>query len=171
MLRPWQLSDRSSTDRSPRLTATIGRSTPMRHDPSPDATAARMGRSHRLDAGTPTEAIAVVAPKGGQGKTTIAINLATGPRRGRAELGRARRRRPPVRRHHRGARRSNPSAPSSMRSADAAADELVLKTTLTHHDDGFFVVASAPSPELGDHDRRRGSRRGSSSDCARHSAT
>ncbi len=34
--------------------------------------------------------------------------------------------------------------------ADAAADELVLKTSLTHHDDGFFVVAGAPSPELGD---------------------
>ena len=31
-----------------------------------------------LEAGVPTEAIAVVAPKGGQGKTTIAINLATG---------------------------------------------------------------------------------------------
>ena len=31
-----------------------------------------------LEAGVPSEAIAVVAPKGGQGKTTIAINLATG---------------------------------------------------------------------------------------------
>jgi hypothetical protein len=31
-----------------------------------------------LDSGVRSEAIAVVAPKGGQGKTTIAINLATG---------------------------------------------------------------------------------------------
>ncbi|WP_170296225.1 AAA family ATPase [Agromyces lapidis] len=102
-----------------------------------------------LEAGTATEAIAVVAPKGGQGKTTIAINLATGL----AEV-----------------------APNSVvlvdadlqfgditvalalqpektivdAVADAAIDELVLKTTLTHHVDGFFVVASAPSPELGD---------------------
>jgi len=102
-----------------------------------------------IEAGVPTEAIAVVAPKGGQGKTTIAINLATGL----AEV-----------------------APNSVvlvdadlqfgditaalalapdrtivdAVADAAVDELVLKTTLTHHEDGFFVVASAPSPELGD---------------------
>ncbi|WP_022889357.1 AAA family ATPase [Agromyces italicus] len=102
-----------------------------------------------LEAGAPTEAIAVVAPKGGQGKTTIAINLATGL----AEV-----------------------APNSVvlvdadlqfgditatlalqpdktivdAVADAAIDELVLKTTLTRHEDGFFVVASAPSPELGD---------------------
>ncbi|MDQ0894596.1 AAA family ATPase [Agromyces ramosus] len=102
-----------------------------------------------LESGTPTEAIAVVAPKGGQGKTTIAINLATGL----AEV-----------------------APNSVvlidadlqfgditaalalvpertivdAVAEAANDEIVLKTTLTHHADGFFVVASAPSPELGD---------------------
>ncbi|MDQ0894604.1 AAA family ATPase [Agromyces ramosus] len=102
-----------------------------------------------LEAGTPTEAIAVVAPKGGQGKTTIAINLATGL----AEV-----------------------APNSVvlidadlqfgditialaltpertivdAVAEAADDEIVLKTALTHHSDGFFVVASAPSPELGD---------------------
>lgn len=102
-----------------------------------------------LEAGVRTDAIAVVAPKGGQGKTTIAINLATGL----AEV-----------------------APNSVvlidadlqfgditaalgltpertivdAVADAASDELVLKTALTHHPDGFFVVASAPSPELGD---------------------
>ncbi len=102
-----------------------------------------------LEAGTPSEAIAVVAPKGGQGKTTLAVNLATGL----AEI-----------------------APNSVvlvdadlqfgdivtalglepertivdAVADAAADEIVFKTSLTHHDDGFFVVASAPSPELGD---------------------
>jgi Mrp family chromosome partitioning ATPase len=102
-----------------------------------------------LEAGTRTEAIAVVAPKGGQGKTTLSINLATGL----AEI-----------------------APNSVvlvdadlqfgdiatalslepdrtivdAVADAAADEIVLKTSLTHHDAGFFVVAGAPSPELGD---------------------
>lgn len=102
-----------------------------------------------LESGTRTEVISVVAPKGGQGKTTLAINLATGL----AEV-----------------------APNSVVLVDAdlqfgditaalalepartivdavaedGADELVLKTTLTHHDDGFFVIASAPSPELGD---------------------
>lgn len=102
-----------------------------------------------LPDGVPSEAIAIVAPKGGQGKTTLAVNLATGL----AE-----------------------TAPNSVvlvdadlqfgditamlnltpertiveAASDSAADELVLKTALTHHDDGFFVVASAPSPELGD---------------------
>ncbi|KRC61912.1 hypothetical protein ASE14_14100 [Agromyces sp. Root81] len=102
-----------------------------------------------LEAGVSSDAFAVVAPKGGQGKTTIAINLATGL----AEI-----------------------APNSVVLVDAdlqfgditaalaldptrtivdavaaaAVDELVLKTALTHHEDGFFVVASAPSPELGD---------------------
>lgn len=102
-----------------------------------------------LESGVPSEAIAVVAPKGGQGKTTLAVNLATGL----AEV-----------------------APNSVVLVDAdlqfgditaaldlkpertivdavsgeADDELVLKTALTHHEDGFFVVASAPSPELGD---------------------
>lgn len=102
-----------------------------------------------LEEGVPSEAICVLAPKGGQGKTTLAVNLATGL----AEV-----------------------APNSVvlvdadlqfgditavlnlqpertivdAVADTAQDELVLKTALTHHEDGFFVVASAPSPELGD---------------------
>ncbi|MCD5344950.1 AAA family ATPase [Agromyces sp. S2-1-8] len=102
-----------------------------------------------IEAGMPTEAIAVVAPKGGQGKTTLAVNLAAGL----AEI-----------------------APNSVvlidadlqfgdvttalalepertivdAVADAAADEIVLKTALTHHSGSFFVVAGAPSPELGD---------------------
>ncbi|GAA4066481.1 AAA family ATPase [Agromyces indicus] len=102
-----------------------------------------------LEPGERSEAIAVVAPKGGQGKSTLSINLAVGL----AEL-----------------------APNSVVLVDGdlqfgdvsvalaleathsivdavapeAADELVLKTTFTHHPAGFFVVASAPSPELGD---------------------
>ncbi|MGH3704328.1 MAG: AAA family ATPase [Agromyces sp.] len=101
-----------------------------------------------LEPGARSEAIAVVAPKGGQGKTTLSINLASGL----AEV-----------------------APNSVVLIDADlqfgditavlalqpertivdavqadADELVLKTTLTHHPDGFFVVASVPSPELAD---------------------
>lgn len=102
-----------------------------------------------LDPSERSEAIAVVAPKGGQGKSTLSINLAVGL----AEI-----------------------APNSVVLVDGdlqfgdvsvalalepthtivdavapeAADELVLKTTFTHHPAGFFVVASAPSPELGD---------------------
>lgn len=102
-----------------------------------------------LESGVRSEAIAVVAPKGGQGKTTIAINLATGLAEVApnsvvlvdadlqfgditAALG------------------LNPESTIVEAASDAAADELVLKTALTHHEDGFFVVASAPSPELGD---------------------
>jgi Flp pilus assembly CpaE family ATPase len=102
-----------------------------------------------LESGVRSEAIAVVAPKGGQGKTTIAINLATGLAEAApnsvvlvdadlqfgditAALG------------------LTPERTIVDASGDAAADELVLKTALTHHDDGFFVVASAPSPEAGD---------------------
>ncbi|MGR2752120.1 AAA family ATPase [Agromyces arachidis] len=103
-----------------------------------------------LDPSVRSEALAVVAPKGGQGKSTVSINLAAGL----AEI-----------------------APNSVVLVDgdlqfgditvalglepsrtiveavapeSVADELVLKTTLTHHPAGFFVVASAPSPELGD---------------------
>ena len=101
-----------------------------------------------LESGTPSEAIVVAAPKGGQGKTTLAVNLAAGL----AEI-----------------------APNSVVLVDgdlqfgdvtaslalepertiidaiaAVDDELVLKTTLTHDPRGFFVAASAPSPELAD---------------------
>lgn len=102
-----------------------------------------------IEAGVPTEAIAVVAPKGGQGKTTIAINLATGLAEvapnsvvlvdADLQFG-----------DITAALALSPDRTIVDAVADAAADELVLKTTLTHHDDGFFVVASASSPELGD---------------------
>ncbi|SFR69136.1 pilus assembly protein CpaE [Agromyces sp. CF514] len=99
-----------------------------------------------LDSNVPSEAIAVVAPKGGQGKTTVSINLATGL----ADV----------------ALNSVVLVDADLQFGDitaalglepqrtivdavaAADDELVLKTTLTHHPDGFFVVASAPSPEF-----------------------
>ena len=118
-------------------------------DPLTQAPPAQVWDFPPLEAGVPSEAIAVVAPKGGQGKTTLAVNLATGL----AEV-----------------------APNSVvlvdadmqfgdivtalglepertivdAVAEAAVDEIVFKTSLTHHEDGFFVVASAPSPELGD---------------------
>ncbi|MFE6964542.1 CpaE family protein [Agromyces sp. NPDC057679] len=102
-----------------------------------------------LEAGVPTEAIAVVAPKGGQGKTTIAINLATGLAEispnsvvlvdADLQFG-----------DITAALALEPERTIVDAVSDAADDEIVLKTTLTHHADGFFVVASAPSPELGD---------------------
>ncbi|WP_430648047.1 AAA family ATPase [Agromyces sp. GXS1127] len=95
-----------------------------------------------------SEVIVVAAPKGGQGKTTTAINLAAGL----AEV-----------------------EPNSVVLVDAdvqfgdianaldlhpqysladvvrtGADEVGLKALLTHHDDDFFVIAAPPSPELAD---------------------
>ncbi|MFB9960801.1 AAA family ATPase [Agromyces bracchium] len=95
-----------------------------------------------------SEVIVVAAPKGGQGKTTTAINLAAGL----AEV-----------------------EPNSVVLVDAdvqfgdianaldlhpqysladvvrtGTDEVELKALLTHHDDDFFVIAAPPSPELAD---------------------
>lgn len=102
-----------------------------------------------LEDGVPSEAIAVVAPKGGQGKTTLAVNLATGL----AEVAPN-----SVVLIDADLQFGDVTAVLNLRPertivdavADAAQDELVLKTALVHHEDGFFVVASAPSPELGD---------------------
>jgi MinD-like ATPase involved in chromosome partitioning or flagellar assembly len=102
-----------------------------------------------LDSGEPTEAIAVVAPKGGQGKTTLSINLAAGLAKvapnsvvlvdGDLQFG-----------DITAALDLAPEGTIVEAASDAAVDELILKTTLTHHKGGFFVVASASSPELGD---------------------
>ncbi len=102
-----------------------------------------------LESGQPTEAIAVVAPKGGQGKTTVSVNLAAGLAKiapnsvvlvdGDLQFG-----------DITAALDLKPEGTIAEATADAAADELILKTTLTHHEGGFFVVASAASPELGD---------------------
>jgi MinD-like ATPase involved in chromosome partitioning or flagellar assembly len=97
------------------------------------------------DAASP-RVVAVVAPKGGQGKTTIAINLATGL----AEL-----------------------APNSVVLVDAdlqfgdiahsldlplrrtleeliERDAITVKTTLMHHPDDFFVIPAPRTPEDAD---------------------
>lgn len=95
-----------------------------------------------------TEVIVVAAPKGGQGKTTTAINLAAGL----AEV-----------------------EPNSVVLVDAdvqfgdivnslelratysladvvnaGSDEVALKALFEHHEDDFFVIAAPPSPELAD---------------------
>jgi MinD-like ATPase involved in chromosome partitioning or flagellar assembly len=101
-----------------------------------------------IDDNVRTEVIVVAAPKGGQGKTTAAINLAAGL----AEV-----------------------EPNSVVLVDADVqfgdianaldldthysladvvhagnDEVALKALLTHHEDDFFVIPAPPSPELAD---------------------
>ncbi|MBM7503279.1 CpaE family protein [Agromyces aurantiacus] len=98
--------------------------------------------------GVRSEIIVVAAPKGGQGKTTTAVNLSAGL----AEI-----------------------HPNSVVLVDADVqfgdianaldlrpqysladvvgvgnDEVAMKALLTRHDDDFFVVAAPPSPELAD---------------------
>nr|WP_232528548.1 AAA family ATPase [Microbacterium sp. MAH-37] len=102
-----------------------------------------------LDSDQRPEAFAVVAPKGGQGKTTVSINLAAGLARiapnsvvlvdADTQFG-----------DITAALDLRPEGTIVEATSDAASDELILKTTLTHHAGDFFVVASAPSPELGD---------------------
>ena len=102
-----------------------------------------------LDSGQPTDAIAIVAPKGGQGKTTLSVNLAAGLAKvapnsvvlvdSDLQFG-----------DITAALDLTPEGTIVEATSDSAIDELILKTTLTHHKAGFFVVASASSPELGD---------------------
>ncbi|MFB6612305.1 CpaE family protein [Agromyces sp. NPDC056379] len=101
-----------------------------------------------LGPGVRSEVIVVAAPKGGQGKTTLAVNLAAGL----AEV-----------------------EPNSVVLVDADVqfgdianaldltvhhalpdvigaqdDEVALKSLLTHHPDGFFVIPAPLAPELAD---------------------
>jgi MinD-like ATPase involved in chromosome partitioning or flagellar assembly len=126
-------------------------------DDLPEIRVALADDATRVDAETPAPAaidedaaparvIAVVAPKGGQGKTTIAINLATGL----AEV-----------------------APNSVVLVDAdlqfgdiahsldlplrrtleeliGRDAITVKTTLMHHPDDFFVIPAPRTPEDAD---------------------
>ncbi|GAB3614522.1 AAA family ATPase [Humibacter ginsengisoli] len=97
--------------------------------------------------GTRTEVIVVAAPKGGQGKTTTAVNLAVAL----AEV----------------EPNSVVLVDADMQFGDVASvldlephrtivelaleiDEVALKTLLTRHDSAFFVVAGPHSPELAD---------------------
>lgn len=98
--------------------------------------------------GVRTEVITVAAPKGGQGKTTLAVNLATGL----AEV----------------APNSVVLVDSDLQFGDianildldasrglveavaAADDEVLLKTLLVRHPDDFFVIPAPRSPELAD---------------------
>ncbi|WP_156891237.1 AAA family ATPase [Agromyces subbeticus] len=120
----------------------------MAPDPSDDVQAP-VWEFPPMPPGTRSEVIAVVAPKGGQGKSTLAINIAASLAEGApnsvvlidADL------------QFGDVSTSlalEPTATIVDAVAPEASDEIVLKTTLTHHADGFFVVASAPSPELGD---------------------
>ncbi|MFE6256233.1 CpaE family protein [Agromyces sp. NPDC057865] len=96
-----------------------------------------------------SEVIVVAAPKGGQGKTTTAINLAAGLAEVEpnsvvlvdadvqfGDIANALDLEP----HY-----------SLTDVAQAGTDEVALKALLAHHDDDFFVIAAPPSPELADH--------------------
>lgn len=119
---------------------------PAAEEPNPESAEAEWTLPD-LEGGR-SEVIAVAAPKGGQGKTTMAVNLATGlaevapnsvvlidadlqfgdianvldlqPTRGLAEA------------------------------VDAADDEVLIKTQLIRHVDDFFVIPAPRSPELAD---------------------
>lgn len=93
-----------------------------------------------------TEVIVVAAPKGGQGKTTTAINLAAGLAEvepnsvvlvdADVQFGDI-------------ANALDLSPQFSLADvANAGADEMALKALLVHHEDDFFVLAAPSSPEL-----------------------
>jgi MinD-like ATPase involved in chromosome partitioning or flagellar assembly len=95
-----------------------------------------------------SEVIVVAAPKGGQGKTTTAINLAAGLAEvepnsvvlvdADLQFGDI-------------ANALDLSPQYSLADAvHAGNDEVALKALLTHHTDDFFVIAAPQSPELAD---------------------
>lgn len=95
-----------------------------------------------------SEVIAVVSPKGGQGKTTIAINLAAGLARvapdsvvlvdGDLQFGDV------------AHALDRPVTRGWLDAIAAGDDELAFKAALHRHPGGFFLLATPPSPESAD---------------------
>ncbi|MFC5789379.1 MinD/ParA family protein [Agromyces tardus] len=101
-----------------------------------------------IEEGIRTEVIVVAAPKGGQGKTTTAINLAAGLAEvepnsvvlvdADVQFGDI-------------VNALELKAPYSLADVvHAGNDEVALKALFAHHEDDFFVIAAPPSPELAD---------------------
>lgn len=99
-----------------------------------------------LEAGR-SEVIAIAAPKGGQGKTTLSVNLAAGlaarhPNAvvlvdGDLQFGDV-------------ANALELKVIYSVADLVREADDAAIKAMLTRHDDGFFVVPAPPRPEHAD---------------------
>ena len=115
--------------------------------------AGRRGRGGgRRDAATgePGQVVAVFSPKGGVGRTTIAVNLAVAAATELGKTGRPRRRLLPVR------RRRRPAQPEPEEQVDRrprararGGGELEsLDTFVINHSSGIRVLLAPPSPEM-----------------------